>query len=198
MLEFDETFWSSRYRSGTTGWDIGSASPPIYQYLCQIDTKSVEVLVPGAGSAYEVAMAWQLGFAKIHLLDISSIPIQGFLERFPLFPAAQVHHQDFFDHSGKYDLILEQTFFCALAPVLRATYAEKMHSLLKPGGRLVGVLFNREFGSEGPPFGGTAEEYLAYFQPYFEIDTFEFCYNSIPQRAGSELFINLRKSDRED
>ncbi len=198
MQELDETFWSSRYQNGATGWDIGHASPPLYQYLCQIDTKTIEVLVPGAGNAHEVAVGWTLGFTKIHLLDISYQPIRDFLAKHPEFPETQVHHQDFFDHNGKYDLILEQTFFCALVPRLREAYAKKMHGLLKPGGRLVGVLFDREFGFEGPPFGGTAAEYLTYFQPYFGIEKFEPCYNSIQERAGSELFINLRKSDVQD
>ena len=30
---------------------------------------------------------------------------------------------------------------------------QHMHSLLKPGGHLAGVLFNVEFEKEGPPFG---------------------------------------------
>lgn len=197
MLNLDETFWSSRYQKGATGWDVGYASPALYQYLCQIDTKSIEVLVPGAGNAYEVAAGWLLGFRNLHLLDISLLPIKDFLRKYPLFPRSQVHHENFFEHRGSYDLILEQTFFCALSPELRPEYAKKMHELLKQGGRLVGVLFDREFPSEGPPFGGNAKAYKAYFEPYFEFEKFELCYNSIPERMGSELFINLRKLDIE-
>ncbi|WP_343854687.1 SAM-dependent methyltransferase [Algoriphagus jejuensis] len=195
MLHLDETFWSSRYKNGATGWDIGHPSPPLYQYLCQLDNKSADVLVPGAGNAHEVAAGWLLGFKRLHLLDISLLPIQDFLRKHPSFPAAQVYHQDFFEHKGWYDLILEQTFFCALDPAKRPEYAKKVHSLLKPGGRLVGVLFDRDFGVDGPPFGGSAEEYRAYFEPYFEFEKFEPCVNSIPARMGTELFINLKKLD---
>lgn len=195
MQNLNECFWSSRYQNGFTGWDIGYPSPPLYQYLCQLHTKSLSILVPGAGNAYEIAEAWNLGFLNIHLLDISHLPIIKFLEKNRSFPKNQVFHQDFFEHQGSYDLILEQTFFCALDPRLRHKYVVKMHELLRPGGRLVGVLFDRIFNFEGPPFGGNQQEYQAYFESYFSLETFEPCYNSIPERAGSELFINLRKLD---
>lgn len=198
MLGLGENFWTKRYQDGSTGWDLGYASPPLYQYLCQIQTKEIPILIPGAGNGYEVAAARELGFEDIHLLDISSEPIQGFLKRFPSFPSDHIHHEDFFQHHNHYDLILEQTFFCALDPVLRADYAKKIHDLLNPGGRLVGVLFDRDFSFAGPPFGGTETEYRSYFEPLFEIDTMERCYNSHPSRAGTELFINLRKSDIQD
>lgn len=125
MQNLDEEFWSSRYQNGYTGWDIGFPSPPLYQYLCQLDTKTLSILVPGAGNAHEVASAWDLGFQNIHLLDISILPIKEFIDKNPSFPANQVFHQDFFDHTGSYDLILEQTFFCALDPSLGATMRKR-------------------------------------------------------------------------
>ena len=192
MLELDENFWTGRYLNGTTGWDIGYPSPPLNQYLCQIRNKSIRVLVPGAGNGYEVSLARDLGLSEVHLLDISEVPLSLFLEGNPGFPINQIHREDFFDHSGSYDLVLEQTFFCAIDPALRSRYAEKMFGLLADDGLLVGVLFDREFEG-GPPFGGSKKEYISYFEPYFHIEIMEPCYNSIPQRQGSELFIKLRK-----
>jgi thiopurine S-methyltransferase len=194
MLILDEEYWTSRYENGYTGWDLGSPSPPLYQYLCQIDSKEIEVLIPGGGNAHEVEAAFSLGYRKVHLLDIALPPIVRFLKANPLFPESQVHHEDFFDHEGKYELILEQTFFCALNPTLRPAYAKKMFQLLKPGGKLVGVLFNREFVG-GPPFGGNSEEYEGYFSPYFKIEKIEPCYNSVSPRQGTELFVILKKLD---
>jgi thiopurine S-methyltransferase len=194
MIGLDEEYWTSRYENGYTGWDLGSSSRPLYQYLCQIESKDMDVLVPGGGNAHEVISAFNLGLRNVHLLDISKTPISRFLHSNPSFPKSQVHHQDFFVHEGAYDLILEQTFFCALDPALRAAYAFKMWQLLKPGGKLVGVLFDRRFEG-GPPFGGTSAEYKSFFTPYFSFEKFEPCYNSEIPRKGTEIFMILRKLD---
>lgn len=69
-----------------------------------------------------------------------------------------------------------------------------MKELLKPGGRLTGVWFDRDFDFEGPPFGGKSDEYKALFEKYFEIKTLAPCYNSISERFGSEVFLILENS----
>jgi hypothetical protein len=89
--------------------------------------------------------------------------------------------------------MVEQTFFCAINPTLRKDYAEHAAKILKPGGKLIGLLFDDELTANHPPYGGCKEEYLTYFKPYFEIKTMETAYNSIKPRANRELFINLVK-----
>jgi SAM-dependent methyltransferase len=194
MAFLDKDYWTERYSSGKTGWDIGFASPPLVQYLDQIENKEIQVLIPGAGSGYEAAYAWKSGFYNLHLLDFSSDPLERFKASNPSFPVEHIHHQNFFEHFGSYDLILEQTFFCALNPGLRKEYALKMKQLLKPGGKLAGVWFDQEFGFEGPPFGGHLEEYKGLFEKYFEVKTISPCYNSISERLGSEVFMILENS----
>jgi thiopurine S-methyltransferase len=66
-----------------------------------------------------------------------------------------------------------------------------MHSLLKPGGKLAGLLFNDPLNTDHPPFGGNKEAYKNYFNPYFHFKVFETCYNSIKPRKDRELFINF-------
>lgn len=101
-------------------------------------------------------------------------------------------HGDFFNHIGSYDLILEQTFFCAIDPALRENYTIKMHSLLKQNGKLVGLLFNKHFDIN-PPFGGDIKSYKQLFENLFRIEIMEPCYNSIIPRNGTELFFKLIK-----
>lgn len=194
MAFLDKNYWTERYSIGKTGWDIGFASIPLVQYLDQIENKELRVLIPGAGRGYEAAYAWQNGFRNFHLLDFSSEPLAWFKSSNPKFPISNIHQEDFFLHIGEYDLILEQTFFCALDPSLREQYAVKMQSLLKPGGKLAGVWFDRVFDFNGPPFGGEAEEYRVLFEKYFVVKSLAPCYNSIPERLGSEVFMILENS----
>jgi thiopurine S-methyltransferase len=192
-----EAFWSQRYVDQQTGWDLGRVSEPIRSYVHQLVDKDLKVLIPGAGNGYEAEYLYQAGFSNTHILDISELPLQNFKKRVPDFPAAQIIHGNFFDHAAQYDLILEQTFLCSFPPIdnNREKYAQKMAELLKPGGKLVGLWFDIPLTGDlnKRPFGGTKEEYLALFSPYFEIHTFETAYNSVPDRAGQELFGILEK-----
>ncbi len=193
MNHLDKEFWNQRYLDNQTGWDIGYASTPLCRYIDQLTNKNISVLIPGCGNAYEAAYLFDNGFHNICLLDLAPAALAAARKRIPALPAKHFINQDFFNHDGQYDLILEQTFFCAIDPALRMAYANQAHKLLKPGGKLVGLLFDIPLNSDKPPFGGTIESYKAVFQTQFEIKSFEKCHNSIAPRAGNELFINLMR-----
>lgn len=195
MENLDANYWQNRYKNGEIGWDIGFPSTPLRNFIEKIDDKEIKILIPGGGNAYELEYLYLNGFKNSYLLDWAEGAINNLKKRLPAFPEAQLFCENFFDHNKKYDLILEQTFFCALNPELREKYVEKMHQLLKPNGQLVGLLFNRVFEKQGPPFGGTKTAYEKLFSPYFEIEILEDCYNSIPPRAGSELFFKFLKKN---
>jgi methyl halide transferase len=193
-----QSYWTTRYQTQSTGWDIGYPSTPLKKYLDQLKDKSISILIPGAGNAYEAEYLIEQGFKNVFVMDISQIPLDNFMERNPDFPKEQLIEADFFQHVGQYDLILEQTFFCSFEPTKtnREAYAKKMHELLKPNGKLVGVWFDIpliEGNMDKRPFGGSKEEYLNYLVPYFDIIVFERCYNSIKPRQEQELFAILKK-----
>lgn len=191
MGRFDRGFWEQRYREKTTGWDIGYPSTPLKDYIDQLTNKKLKILIPGAGNAYEAEYLYQLGFCGVHVLDLARSPLESFQARVPGFPAEQLIQEDFFTHSAQYDLILEQTFFCALDPALRPAYVKKMQELLRPKGKLAGLLFDFTLTEDGPPFGGSKQEYLGLFEPDYIIHTLEAAYNSIEPRQGRELFMIL-------
>jgi methyl halide transferase len=192
-MSLDQTYWNTRYQTHETGWDLGEVSPPLKAYFDQLTRKDLRILIVGCGNAYEANYLLDNLFTNITLLDIAPLLVEKLQQQYQDKPQIKVLLGDFFAHQGEYDLIVEQTFFCALSPTLRPDYAAHTHRLLSPNGHLVGVLFDREFPFEGPPFGGNEAEYRGYFAQYFELKTFEKCYNSIKPRAGTELFINLTK-----
>lgn len=193
MKDLQEQYWDALYRSGRTGWDIGYVSTPLKGYFDQLKNKSLNILIPGAGNAYEAEYLYTKGFLRTNVLDFSPESILGFKKRFPAFPDENLFSENFFDHNQFYDLIIEQTFFSSILKNQREAYAAKMHQLLNAGGKLVGLLFNHEFDFDGPPFGGTIGEYKNLFEPFFTIKKMEIAHNSIKPRAGRELFIILQK-----
>lgn len=190
-----EAFWSNRYQENNTGWDIGYPSTPIKTYVDQLEDKAIRILIPGAGNGYEAEYLFRKGFHNTHVLDIAKAPLTALKNRVPEFPEDQLIHGNFFEHHETYDLIIEQTFFCALLPHKRQNYATQMSQLLQKGQKLVGLWFTHELNKAGKrPFGGSKEEYLTYLSPYFDIKTFTPCYNSIKPRENNELFgIFVRK-----
>lgn len=195
MTEFlSEQFWNERYLSGQTGWDMGEVSPPLKAYFDQLEDKELAILIPGCGNAYEAKYLAEAGFKNVTVVDIAETPLQhlrAWLHEQKI-DSVQLVHANFFDLEGSYDLMIEQTFFCALDPSLRDDYVRKTNALLAPKGKLVGLLFASYFEQGGPPFGGVEEEYRRLFAPYFAIEHMEPSYNSHPKRMGNELFIRLR------
>ncbi len=189
----DKEFWNNTYLNNKTGWDVGYTVTPLKEYFDQLTNKSLRILIPGAGNAYEVEYLHKLGFSNVFLLDFAPAPIQKFLERNPNFPKDHIIEEDFFKHKDKYDLIIEHTFLTSFPKSIRMEYASKMYELLNKNGKFVALLFNHEFPQNHPPFGGTPEEYLKMFEPFFKIKYFETAYNSIKPRKDRELFIKLIK-----
>ncbi len=187
-----EEYWTKRYKEANTGWDIGYVSTPLKAYFDQLQNKSIKILIPGCGNAYEAKYLYENDFTNVFLLDISEYPLKKFKEENPDFPEDHLIHADFFDHSDTYDLIIEQTFFCALNPSLREKYCKKMKSLMTEKSKLIGLLFNIPLFEDHPPYGGNQLEYRSLFQKYFQVETLEKSYNSIPERLGNELFLKLK------
>lgn len=192
-MKLTKEFWNNRYLNQDTRWDVGKISRPIEAYIDQLEDKQLSILIPGGGNSYEAEHLHKEGFIQTKVVDISPKAIENFKERVPDFPAIQIVNQDFFELEGKYDLIIEQTFFCAIDRELRPAYARKMAELLKEEGKLVGLLFDAPLYEDHPPYGGTLEEYKSYFEPYFNIEIMDCCYNSIEPRAGREVWIKMIK-----
>ena len=157
-MKLTEDYWNNCYQNNDTRWDLGKISPPIEAYISQITNKELSILIPGGGNSHEAEYILNNGFKKVFVIDISPFAISNIKERVPNLPVSQLFNEDFFNLNGKFDLIIEQTFFCAIDKNLRPAYAKKMAELLHLGGKLVGLLFDAQLNEEHPPYGGNKKE----------------------------------------
>jgi SAM-dependent methyltransferase len=193
-LPLDQTYWDNQYQANATGWDLGQVSPPIKTYINTIENKDAKILIPGCGNTYEAEYLLQLGFTNVTVIDIAPTLVKNLKQKFANNKNITVVLGDFFEHQGNYDYIIEQTFFCALPPAMRQKYVWKMHQLLLEHGKLIGLLFNREF-EVSPPFGGSLKEYEQLFYKAFAFNSISLTGNSIPSRANTELFFEFQKNN---
>ena len=112
---------------------------------------------------------------------------------------------DFFEMDPQpLDLVLEHTFFCALDPSMRTTYAEKIAQWTKPGGFLVGNFFvlSQELvktlpglsltqRGEGPPFASTVKEIEGLLLPNFEEVALRPANNPDPDRRPEMEWVGI-------
>ena len=196
-MSFNEAYWSNRYKNNQTQWDMGIVSPPIEFYINQLVDKELNILIPGCGNSYEAQYLFEKGFVNTKVVDLAEAPLKNLKKRVHNFPAKNLIHANFFElaASFKYDLIIEQTFFCALAPSLRKKYVSKCAELLKDSGKVVGLLFFDIPANDHPPFGASKAQYLELFRDHFRIDTFEQCKISHPARMGKEYWFEIFKKN---
>jgi len=192
-MNLNQDYWNNRYLDKNNPWDVAAPTPPLQRYIDNLKNKDLRILIPGAGFGHEAIYLFQQGFYNTYICDWSEEVLRQIKERHPQFPTENMICGDFFKMEMEFDLVLEQTFFCAIDPSLRSAYAEKMNSLLSSEGKLVGLLWSENFEKAGPPFGGTAEEYRNTFSPYFDILEMELSPHSIKPRLGRELFVQFSK-----
>src|SRR4051812_17878293 len=108
---FDKLFWDDRYGHQNTTWDIGEISSPLKEYIDQLTDKSVSILIPGCGNAYEAAYLLEKGFKNITLVDISAILVKNIRQKLQAYDGKELRIicNDFFKLEGHFDLIIEQT-----------------------------------------------------------------------------------------
>lgn len=188
----DTTYWEERYRENNTPWDLGMVSPPLKNYIDRLTDRKLSLLIPGCGNAYEAGYLLEKGFHNITVIDVSATLTSSLQERYKGLPI-EIINASFFDHKGSYDLILEQTFFCALPPFLRKAYVNTSYELLNEDGRIAGVLFNKKFAEHEPPYIASDDEYRDLFENLFYFNEFQLCTSSAGARLGYEVSFEFQK-----
>lgn len=207
---FGSDYWNDRYRSGDTGWDLGTPSPPFVRLHEAGQLAPCRMAVPGCGRGWEVAYFAGRGFhvtaidfapeaiaATRMRLEADGIPLRGGAAGEAPADGVDLVQADLFDLparlAGAFDLVLEQTCFCAVDPARRPDYVAAVHRLLAPGGRLIGLFY--DFGEDGgPPFTTDPDEVRALFSGRFEVRALSRTPDSHPRRQGEEwLGVLLRR-----
>lgn len=189
-------YWEERYKDNLTGWDVGYPTPALIEYVINKIDKKSKILIPGSGYGHEATFLFRHGYWNVFVCEFSDFAIREFKNKCPEFPDEKIFKKDFFllNKSDYFDVILEQTFFCAIHPELRKKYFDQCHRLLCKDGKLAGVLFNTVFENTGPPFGGTEGEYRKMLDlKKWKILKWEACRNSIEPRKGREWWMELQK-----
>ena len=194
--EYSREDWQDHYDSNDLGWDLGQVAPPFVELWEKGKLPWGEVLVPGCGRGHEVIFLAENGF-EVTGIDFSEGAVTylgNALKKRNL--KGRVLHQDFFSlddtHDGVYNLVIEQTFFCAISPRQRQDYVLKVSRMLKPGGMLVGLFYHTD-KQGGPPYNTTREDIETHFSENFEIQELDKTSLSSEQRKGKEWLGILKK-----
>ncbi len=161
-------FWEERYRDQHTPWDLGEASEPVKALVRGHFPPGGAVFLPGCGRGYEALHLARLGY-RVTAVDWVAEPVR-FLREAAAREGLEVEvlRQDMFalpeSFAGRFDVFLEQTCLCALAPAQWPDYEALAFRLLRPAGRLLGVFMELE-GEDGPPFDCPPEKVRALLSP---------------------------------
>ncbi len=177
-------FWDARFTEGRMPWDCHDVPDKLKTYLLR--TKPGHALIPGCGSAYEVAAFHAAGWS-IAAIDFSPVAVDRAKKL--LGPLGElVVCGDFFQHSlneSSFDVVYERTFLCALPPKLWPDYAARMRQLIRHGGKLIGFfLYGEE--SEPPPYPLIKAQADELFGRDFILTHDEPVTDSLPVFAGKE------------
>lgn len=156
MKNLGPDHWENLYLEGRLPWDAGGVPAEFLDYLAR-STGPGSALVPGCGSGYEIVSLAEAGFDVV-AVDFSPAAID-IARRIAGQTGATIDIADFFElPEESFDLIYERAFMCALDPGQRDAWADKVRSLLKPAGCLVGYFFLDGAELDGPPFGMWPDE----------------------------------------
>lgn len=191
-------FWDDIYLENDTGWDLKGVTP----FFDSISNELIQgkVCILGCGRGYDAIMFAEKGF-DVTAVDFAPTPISELnklaIQKSVIITTVQ---DDIFSLVEKFpdtfDYVIEQTCFCAIDPNRRKEYETLVRTILKPGGKLVGLWFPLDKSQEegGPPFGTTIYEVKSIFNSGWKIEKENFPSQSVEPRKGREKLIIFKKN----
>ena len=194
----DRKFWQGVYDAGDTRFDLKGPSAPLLDWLDANAPRPGSAIVPGCGFGHDVLELARRGWDALGV-DLAETPVavgRASAAKAGLSDKATFLEADVLalDHPAAYDLLFEQTCYCAIEPHRRDDYARFAARVVKPGGTLVFVVFPVDGRSGGPPFNIGVDEVKLRFAAAFDLVRMGPPLRpSSVGRAGKELFAELRR-----
>lgn len=187
--------WDDLWQRDVTPWDRKSPSLALKDAIVSksdifgsptSNQKRKRALIPGCGRGYDVLLLSSLGY-DTYGLDVSKTAVeaarklQAETDGSEMYAAqspdvgrgeAKFLLNDFFKDDflsdtdgGRFDLIFDYTFLCALPPEMRSKWARRMSDLLAPTGHLICLEWplGKDPKDGGPPHGLSSQLYEQLF-----------------------------------
>lgn len=190
--------WNQRYQENDTPWERGEPAPPLFEYL-EKNRIAGRVLVPGCGLGHDARLIASQG-CEVLGMDIAELALRQ-ASAFENPPNSKVSYAlgDFLkpDDSvppSHFDWIFEHTCFCTIDPDRRSDYVTAAHRALKPGGRLLAILFTDFENGDEPPYSISGDAVESLFSPGFSLLHSWKPTRVFPGREGEETLFLMQKS----
>ncbi len=186
------TYWDELYLNKTTGWDLKKPNPVWVELIDKQEfIKPGKLLITGCGYGYDAVYAAKSGF-NVTAVDFSKYVIsraQEYADNESL--DVKFIPDNLFtlgnEYIEKFDAVYEYTTYCAINPERRSEYITKICSYIKPGGKLVAVLFPIDGRDGGPPFNIDIDTFYRQAKKHVNLEFFSRQINSVKPRKGKEI-----------
>jgi SAM-dependent methyltransferase len=183
-------FWDERFERGFTPWDRGGVPEALRHFAAA--GRPMATLIPGCGSAYELAWLCEAGWDAM-AIDFSAAAVANARALAGKW-GERVVEADFFTCTPPMpvELVYERAFLCSMPRAMWPRVAARWAQLLGQGGLLGGYFFFDD-QPKGPPFGIACAELEALLSPHFECIADEPVMDSVAVFEGKERWMIWRR-----
>ncbi|KDE08770.1 hypothetical protein, variant [Microbotryum lychnidis-dioicae p1A1 Lamole] len=202
--------WDRAWAKGCTPWDSKDVQPALKELVDSnwhkvqlgdvakwgedsVTTPGSKALIAGCGRGYDATFFAARGLDSLGL-DLSPTAVKAAQDLYNATENApknvEFRAADFFTFPppvAGLDLAYDYTFFCAIPPELRQSWADRYAQIIRKGGVLITLMFPIDGDrSWGPPFSVSEEMYDQYLSKHFEKVYSENPAASMEERKGRE------------
>ncbi len=203
------SWWDERYESGDTRWDAAGAHPLLDSLIPPLKITRCRILILGCGAGHDAAW-WEKQGHIVTGVDFSKEAIEQARTLYGERDSLKWVQLDVFnlpkDWTSRFDIVFENTMFCAIPPARREELVRTWWRLLTPRGRVIGLALIMD-KLAGPPYGASEWELrqrllipprripLSLRRARFLPLLWNREKKSIEKRLGHELFFVVERAD---